>query len=204
IPKDYARGHSEATLFVCARGRGACLLLALVSCGAAPSRQQLGGEVDRTYHGHHGNDVNDPGCVKTHTSAKCRKSNSPTRYRAESAQDDLAPLCAISPRCFYVRGARWSFHTAKTHTGLHLQCRPAAPVAGQSVGLASRQERKRQLPGLLGKASTAFARRPAMALGVGVVQRIRAGLLPSIGVRALLPFSRTALPRVRPAFVSSP
>src|SRR5215813_15640700 len=100
----------------------------------------------------------EPGCVKTHTSAKCRKNNSPTRYRAESAQDDLAPLCAISPRCFYVRGARWSFHTAKTHTGLHLQCRPAAPVAGQSVGLASRQERKRQLPGLLGKASTAFAR----------------------------------------------
>src|SRR5262249_19562374 len=25
----------------------------------------------------------------------------------ESAQDDLAPLCTISPRCFYVRGARW-------------------------------------------------------------------------------------------------
>src|SRR5215813_12366611 len=60
----------------------------------------------------------EPGCVKTHTSAKCRKNNSPTRYRAESAQDDLAPLCAISPRCFYVRGARWSFHTAKVHTGL--------------------------------------------------------------------------------------
>src|SRR5215813_2469636 len=40
----------------------------------------------------------EPGCVKTHTSAKCRKNNSPTRYRAESAQDDLAPLCAISPR----------------------------------------------------------------------------------------------------------
>src|SRR5262249_7065473 len=44
------------------------------------------------------NDANDPGCVKTNTSAKCRKNNSPTRYRAESAQDDLAPLCAISPR----------------------------------------------------------------------------------------------------------
>src|SRR5215471_15928567 len=28
----------------------------------------------------------DPGCVKTHTSEKCRKYNSPTRYRAESAQ----------------------------------------------------------------------------------------------------------------------
>src|SRR5262244_2843765 len=61
--------------------------------------------------------ANDPGCVKTHTSAKCRKNNSPTRYRAESAQDDLAPLCAIPPRCFYVRGARWSFHTAKTQSG---------------------------------------------------------------------------------------
>src|SRR6266508_1810562 len=32
----------------------------------------------------------DPGCVKTHTSAKCGKYNSPTRYRAVCAQHDLA------------------------------------------------------------------------------------------------------------------
>src|SRR5712675_2398595 len=31
-----------------------------------------------------------PGCVKTHTSAKCGKYNSPTRYRAICAQHDLA------------------------------------------------------------------------------------------------------------------
>ena len=31
----------------------------------------------------------DPGCVKTHTSAKCKKYNSPTPYRAVGAQYDL-------------------------------------------------------------------------------------------------------------------
>src|SRR5262249_30220768 len=30
--------------------------------------------------------TNDPGCVKTHTSAKCRKYNSPTRHRTSRAQ----------------------------------------------------------------------------------------------------------------------
>src|SRR5215216_6742314 len=34
--------------------------------------------------------VHDPGCVKTHTSTKCGKYNSPTRYRAVCAQQDLA------------------------------------------------------------------------------------------------------------------
>src|SRR5215813_175886 len=56
----------------------------------------------------------DPGitpCVKTHTSAKCRKYNSPTRYRTSCAQHDSTPWCAISSRCFYVRGGRWSFRT---------------------------------------------------------------------------------------------
>ena len=33
----------------------------------------------------------DPGCVKTHTSAKCRKYNSPTRLRAARGQYDLTP-----------------------------------------------------------------------------------------------------------------
>src|SRR5262249_24907904 len=53
----------------------------------------------------------DPACVKTHTSAKCRKYNSPTRYRTSCAQHDSTPWCAISSRCFYVRGGRWSFRT---------------------------------------------------------------------------------------------
>ncbi len=59
----------------------------------------------------------DPACVKTHTIAKCRKYNSPTRYRTSCAQHDSTPWCAISSRCFYVRGGRWSFRTAKTHLG---------------------------------------------------------------------------------------
>src|ERR1051326_7000088 len=37
------------------------------------------------------NDVNDPGCVKTHTSAKCGKYNSPMRLRAARRQYDLTP-----------------------------------------------------------------------------------------------------------------
>ena len=49
--------------------------------------------------------ANDAGWVK------CRKFNSPTRDRAESAQDDLAASFAIAPKCFYVRGVHWSFHT---------------------------------------------------------------------------------------------
>src|SRR5262245_21157555 len=59
----------------------------------------------------------DPACVKTHTSAKCRKYNSPARYRTSCAQHDSTPWCAISSRCFYVRGGRWSFRTAKTLNG---------------------------------------------------------------------------------------
>src|SRR5215467_3315661 len=46
----------------------------------------------------------DPGCVKTHTSAKCRKYNSPTRYRAESTQDDQTSCRAIPQRFFYALG----------------------------------------------------------------------------------------------------
>src|SRR5260221_6108982 len=58
----------------------------------------------------------DPACVKTHTIAKCRKYNSPTRYRTSCAQHDSTPWCAISSRGFYVRGGRWSFRTAKTQS----------------------------------------------------------------------------------------
>src|SRR5260370_40985590 len=71
----------------------------------------------------------DPGitpCVKTHTIAKCRKYNSPTRYRTSCAQHDSTPWRAISSRCFYVRGGRWSFRTAKTHCSHKLGRNPAA------------------------------------------------------------------------------
>src|SRR5262249_40575789 len=43
-----------------------------------------------------------PGCVKTHTSAKCRKHNSPARHRTWRVQYDLTLRDAIASRCFYV------------------------------------------------------------------------------------------------------
>src|SRR3989449_7452738 len=58
----------------------------------------------------------DPGCVKTHTSAKCRKHNSPARHRTSHVQYDLTPRDAIARRYFYVWRDRWSFRTAKTHS----------------------------------------------------------------------------------------
>src|SRR5258708_36493489 len=54
-------------------------------------------------------------CVKTHTSAKCRKHNSPARHRTSLVQYDLTPTDAIAQRYFYVWRDRWSFRTAKTH-----------------------------------------------------------------------------------------
>src|SRR6266511_18201 len=83
-------------------------------------------------------DVNDPGCVKTHTSAKCRKHNSPARHRTSRVQYDLTLSDAIVRRYFYVWRDRWSFRTAKTQLGHRRiagdalpRCRfdPAASVA---------------------------------------------------------------------------
>src|SRR5262245_62025612 len=59
----------------------------------------------------------DPGCVKTHTVAKCRKNNSPGRHYASRVQYDLTLRCAIPSRSFYARSEGWSFYTAKTHSG---------------------------------------------------------------------------------------
>src|SRR6266446_4534345 len=62
----------------------------------------------------------DPGitpCVKTHTSAKCRKNNSPATHRSSSVQYDLTLRYGITPRCFYVRGEYRSFHKTKTQSG---------------------------------------------------------------------------------------
>ena len=69
--------------------------------------------------------VNDPGCVKTHTSAKCRKHNSPARHRTSRVQYDLTLRDAIARRYFYVWRDRWSFRTAKTQSGHWQDLNPA-------------------------------------------------------------------------------
>ena len=61
--------------------------------------------------------IHDRPCVKTHTSAKCRKHNSPVRHRTSRVQHDLTLRDAIARRYFYVWRDRWSFRTAKTHLG---------------------------------------------------------------------------------------
>src|SRR5262245_24647441 len=61
-------------------------------------------------------DENDRPCVKTHTSAKGRKHNSPARHRTWRAQYDLTLRDAIARRYFYVWRDRWSFRTAKTRS----------------------------------------------------------------------------------------
>src|SRR5262245_50580112 len=76
----------------------------------------------------------DPACVKTHTSAKCRKYNSPTRYRTSRAEHHSTPRCAISSRCFYVRGGRWSFRTAKTLSGHERGSPHPGASCGRRVG----------------------------------------------------------------------
>src|SRR6516165_7298691 len=67
--------------------------------------------------------ANDPGCVKTHTSAKCRKHNSPARHPTSRVQYDLTLRDAIAQRYFYVWRERRSFRTAKTRCGI-LNVRP--------------------------------------------------------------------------------
>src|SRR5262245_9169895 len=61
--------------------------------------------------------ADDPGCVKTHTVAKCRKNNSPRRHHASRVQYDLTLRYAIPSRSFYARSKGWSFYTAKTLSG---------------------------------------------------------------------------------------
>src|SRR5260221_5475789 len=58
----------------------------------------------------------DRACVKTHTSAKCRKHNSPARHRTSLVQYDLTPTDAIAQRYFYVWRDRSSFRTAKSQS----------------------------------------------------------------------------------------
>src|ERR1700758_5210271 len=73
-------------------------------------------EQERTFRD--GGDVaNDPGCVKTHTSAKCRKYNSVSRLGDAVRRCALTPEYGISPKFFYALAALRSFCTAKTHGG---------------------------------------------------------------------------------------
>src|ERR1700730_14032028 len=54
------------------------------------------------------------GCVKTHTSAKCGKYNSPSNRRAVCVQYDLALIICNAFEIFYARSERGRFYTAKT------------------------------------------------------------------------------------------
>ena len=56
----------------------------------------------------------DPGCVKTHTSPKCRKYNSQVRDRVACVQHDLALTMRNLFEMFYARRERSRFDTAKT------------------------------------------------------------------------------------------
>jgi hypothetical protein len=78
-------------------------------------------------------------CVKTHTSAKCRKHNSPARHRTSRVQYDLSLRDAIARRYFYVWRDRWSFRTAKTHSGPHPRRRAVntEPLPGSLFTVAS-------------------------------------------------------------------
>src|SRR5260221_9028983 len=78
----------------------------------------IGGKADiRRSRWLHRPDADDPACVKTRTSAKCRKHNSPTRHRTSRVQYVLTLRDAIARRYFYVWRDRWSFRTAKTRNG---------------------------------------------------------------------------------------
>ena len=59
----------------------------------------------------------DLACVKTHTSAKCKKYNSPARRCAARPQHDLTLTTRNSSEIFYARGGRLSFYTTKTLSG---------------------------------------------------------------------------------------
>jgi hypothetical protein len=82
---------------------------------AAPTNVRYG--VNRTWQNAATMSLIDLGCVKTHTSPKCRKYGSLIRYRALGAQYDSALLMAIAPGSFHALGNCWSFHTAKTRSG---------------------------------------------------------------------------------------
>jgi hypothetical protein len=61
----------------------------------------------------------DPGCVKTHTSAKCKKCNSPVRHWPIWTQRDSTLTTRNRSQIFYARDRYGSFYTAKTPSGRH-------------------------------------------------------------------------------------
>src|SRR3982074_3137535 len=58
----------------------------------------------------------DPGCVKTHTLKECGKYNQ--REIKRGTRIILTLMMRNFFETFYARRRRWSFHTAKTHSGL--------------------------------------------------------------------------------------
>src|SRR5260221_13338226 len=101
----------------------------------------IGGEADMSrVSAPHQSDANDPGCVKTHTVAKCRKNNSPGRHHASRVQYDLTLRYAIPSRSFYARSKGWSFYTTKTPSSHRRDRNPAREQTfswrGPSFGMA--------------------------------------------------------------------
>jgi hypothetical protein len=81
--------------------------------------------------------VFDPGCVKTHTVAKCRKNNSRGRHHASHVQYDLTPRYTIPSRSFYARSKAWSFYTSEivsiSSEGLCLYCQHKNSLLGSAA-----------------------------------------------------------------------
>jgi len=90
--------------------------------------------------------ANDRPCVKTHTFAKCRKHNSPTRHRTSRVQYVLTLRDAIDQRDFYVWRERWSFRTTKTQSGRRPTRNPAVQQSSASVSCAIVSEAVGQEP----------------------------------------------------------
>src|ERR1700732_4940214 len=88
----------------------------------------------------------DLGCVKTHTSPKCRKYGSLIRYRALGAQYDSALLMAIAPGSFHALGNCWSFHTAKTHLGHQRGFLPACNSPNNQLTITVHRAEKAHMP----------------------------------------------------------
>src|SRR5438445_2366519 len=76
------------------------------------------------------------GCVKTHTSPKCRKYGSLIQYRSVSAQYDSALMIDNCAGIFYALGDCWSFHTAKTHCGSRAFWRAGDVCVAKEFGVA--------------------------------------------------------------------
>src|SRR5262245_28501055 len=77
--------------------------------------------VNRTFLTQSETDAADPGCVKTHTVAKCRKNNSPGRHHASRVQYDLIL------RMQFLR----EVSTRAARVGVFTQPRPICDISAQ-------------------------------------------------------------------------